>query len=445
VPDLPDESWVSHIEASRADAGRAYATVDRHRSDDPGTRVYRTDDFGEHWESIAADFPPNHYAHVVREDPRNPDVLYLGTELGIWTSLDRGESWSSLRLNLPPVAVRDIKVHERENDIVIATHGRSLWVLDDATVLQELASAQGRTAHAFTPRTATRFMAWAKRFSFDIGDRIFIGDNPPYGAMLSYYLSEEAVGAIAGEEDVDSAEITIRITDADGELVRRLEAPARMGVNRTAWDLRHGLETDEEAEGDSPFSRAPQGPLVVPGRYAAHFHVGADTLTVAVEVRLDPRHDVPFADLVAQRDAILALTELGQRITEAVEGLDAAKDQIDGLVERLKDEDDGEEIVEELEALADSIAELKGELTSSGGGRGLGGGRATVQSDLRRVSGGMASATARPTDAQTEWADRLSARAEELLRDAEELTGARMDQLNTRLQEAGVRLIGRSR
>ena len=168
-------------------------------------------------------------------------------------------------------------------------------------------------------RPATRFLPWAKRFSFDIGDRIFIGDNPPYGALLSYHLSDDAVSVVVGEEDPDSANVTILVTDADGAVVRRLEGPTRAGVNRTAWDLRHGFESGEEADGDNPFSRGPRGPLVVPGSYTVQYVVGDDTLTTAVEVRLDPRHEVSHTDLVAQRDAILKLMEMDRRITEAAD------------------------------------------------------------------------------------------------------------------------------
>ena len=225
VPDIPDGSWVSRVEPSRAAAGRAYVTFDRHRDDDMRPWVFRTDDYGESWLNVVGDLPSLGYAHVVREDPLNPNVIYVGTELGIFGSWSRGERWLDLRLGLPKVAVRDIYIHPRDNDLIIGTHGRSVFILDDIAPLQEIGSAVAADGWLFTPRTAVRYEPWAARFRFDIGDAVFVGENPPYGANLAFYLAP-GDSAVVADSDTDPAgdSVTVLITDMAGDTVRVLEA-----------------------------------------------------------------------------------------------------------------------------------------------------------------------------------------------------------------------------
>ena len=334
VPDLPDESWVSRVEPSRVDAGRAYVSFDRHRSDDMRPYVYRTDDFGESWTDVTGDLPQRGYVHVVREDPRNPELIYVGTELGIFASWSRGGEWHDIRLGLPRVAVRDIYIHPRDNDVIIGTHGRSAFVLDDATPLQELATAVELDAHLFTPRVATRYEPWAARFRFDLGDALFVGENPPYGALLSFYLSDldaasEAAqaGETAGaglldpgspdEGDARSSDsVTVVITTPEGDTVRTLSVERGSGVHRIAWDLRHQGAPSEEG-GAFRFSVA--GPRVLPGTYHVSL-IGVEDAAAApkeLQIRLDPTIDWE-PDLGAQHEALSTLFQLGLRGAESV-------------------------------------------------------------------------------------------------------------------------------
>ena len=218
--------WMSRIEASYADPKIAYLAVDAHRSGNDAPLLYRTADLGRTWQAIASDLPPNGPVKVVREDPFNPKLLYAGTEFGLFASFDQGGHWVKLG-QLPTVAVDDILVHPDTRDLVVATHGRSLYIIDDVRPLEELTpEVLGKEAHLFGPRPALGinllpgFADWA-------GNAIFRGDNPPEGAILSYYLKETT-----GEG------VKIAIENAAGQPVASLSGPGYAGLNRLTWDLK---------------------------------------------------------------------------------------------------------------------------------------------------------------------------------------------------------------
>ncbi|NNM33728.1 MAG: hypothetical protein HKO53_11715, partial [Gemmatimonadetes bacterium] len=349
VPGLPEDSWVSRVEPSRVEPGRAYVSFDRHRSDDMRPWVFHTDDFGASWTNATGDLPERGYVHVVREDPKNPDLIYVGTELGIFASWDRGGTWQDIRFGIPRVAVRDIYIHPRDNDIIIGTHGRSAFVLDDATPLQELTAAVAQDGYLFTPRVATRYEPWAARFRFDLGDGLFVGENPPYGALISFYLptlddapADDANNA-APNDAVDgetpgakpSADsVTLAITTVAGDTVRILKAEHTGGIHRVAWDLRHeGAPTEE----DDAFRFSPAGPRVLPGTYRVTLDGphAMPSMSGELQVRLDPRIDWG-PDLEAQQEALSDLFDMGLRGGDAVRRLDGARAQIEGLGPALK-------------------------------------------------------------------------------------------------------------
>ena len=360
VPDLPEDSWVSRVEPSRVEPGRAYVSFDRHRSDDMRPYVFRTDDFGATWTNVAEGLPARGYVHVVREDPKNPDLIYVGTELGIFASWRPGGDWHDIRFGLPPVAVRDIYIHPRDNDIILGTHGRGAFVLDDATPLQELPAALGQDAFLFTPRVATRYEPWAARFRFDLGDALFVGENPPYGAVLSFYLPEPVGSgdadpdvASVGSEPVDEGSeppgdsVTVIITTPQGDTVRTLETERTGGIHRLAWDLRQRGAPPEE--GDA-FRFSTAGPRVLPGTYRVLLQIadGAEPVSRELTVRLDPRIDWA-PDLAAQQAALEELFGMGLRVADAIRRLDQARSQLEGLRPAL------ERASEELAQAADSL------------------------------------------------------------------------------------------
>ncbi len=322
LPGLPPHSPVSHVEPSRTGDRMAYAAFDRHMFDDFRPHVFKTADGGRSWTRLTAGLPEKAYVHVLREDPRNPSLLYAGTELGLYASWNAGGSWLPLRLkNLPTVAVHDLLVHPRENDLVLGTHGRSIYILDDATPIQQLSPAVLATdTHLFDIRPALRFTARFTRYG--IGNKPFAGPNPPYGALLTYYLKEPAA---------EKATVKIEILDSAGRKIRELaRIPREQGLHRVHWDLRHEAArqrrppTEEETE----FTGPPRGPQVVPGVYTARLTAGDRVLEKPVEVRLDPALSVPQADLAAQFDHALRLRDMLSAVNETLLGLDSLKQQL---------------------------------------------------------------------------------------------------------------------
>ncbi|HEU0252688.1 MAG TPA: hypothetical protein VFR12_06605, partial [Pyrinomonadaceae bacterium] len=191
VSGVAANSPVSHVEPSRTNAGTAYVSFDRHMFDDFKPYIYKTTDQGRTWTNISGNLPAKAYVQVVREDPRNTNLLYAGTELGLYASYNNGTSWFPLNLkNLPNVAIHDIVVHPRENDLILATHGRSIWIFDDATVIQQMTpQILSSNAHLFAVRPGLRY---ASRFTrYGVGDKVFNGPNPANGALITYYLKDK--------------------------------------------------------------------------------------------------------------------------------------------------------------------------------------------------------------------------------------------------------------
>ncbi|MGH9332577.1 MAG: WD40/YVTN/BNR-like repeat-containing protein, partial [Vicinamibacteria bacterium] len=228
VPGVPKGSPVSHVEASRKGPGIAYVSFDRHMFDDLGPYVFRTENSGRSFVEIGRGLPENAYVWVLREDPRNPDLLYAGTELGLYATRDGGTSWERLHLkNLPTVAVHDLMIHPRENDLIVGTHGRGLFLFDDATPIQRIAETRDKSAHLFPIRRAVRFQVKPTRYG--IGDKTYVGPNPPYGALASYFLKEELD---------EKAALKLELLDEGGSVLRTIEKlPRKAGVQRTSWDL----------------------------------------------------------------------------------------------------------------------------------------------------------------------------------------------------------------
>lgn len=460
VPGLPEASWVSRVEASRAVAGRAYVAFDRHRDDDMRPWVFRTEDYGQSWTNITGDLPPVGYVHVVREDPRNPDLIYVGTELGIFASWSRGDRWLDIRLGLPKVAVRDIHVHPRDNDLIIATHGRSVFILDDVAPLQELGRAVAEDAWLFAPRDATRYEPWAARFRFDLGDAVFVGENPPYGASLSFYLapggspdgadpsgvtSEDGprgAGGPTADDDSTADSVSVVITEMGGDTVRVLRAERKDGVTRLTWDLREEGAAPPARREEYRFSPAPS--RVLPGDYRVSLQAGGATATPApqvVTVDLDPSIDWN-PDLDGQRRALRALYDMGQRGADAVRRLDRLQGQLDALETRLGelvDRHPGKELqpaVDSLSARADSLREALSRDDSERPGS------EAVLARIQAIYGQIGRSTNAPTTAQATWSETFGNELDAVLRDVTRLMGEDVPRLNERFRAAGVPAIG---
>ncbi|MFY9607479.1 MAG: hypothetical protein WAU45_02550, partial [Blastocatellia bacterium] len=366
VPKIPANSPVSHVEPSRTNAAVAYASFDRHMFDDFRPYVYKTTDAGKTWSDVTGNLPQKGYVHVVREDPRNSSLIYAGTELGLFVSYDDGKTWASLGMkNLPNVAVHDIKVHPRDNDLILATHGRSIWIFDDATPIQQMNSnIASSAAYLFDVRPALRFTS---RFhKYGTGDKQFTGPNPPYGALVTYYLKDKPD---------EKTEVKLQVLDSTGKVIRELKnVPKEPGLNRASWDLRYEgprtrkPPTDEELA----FSAGPVGPRVLPGTYTLRLMVGDKTLDKKVDVKLDPSISVSTADLQTQLDQSLKLRDMQSALTDGIRAVDSVKEQLEHINKTVKDRMPGapEELTKTIADYQKQVEELQGKLVRPEGGLG---------------------------------------------------------------------------
>ena len=309
VQGVPDGTYVSRVTASVAGEGVAYATFDAHRDGDFAPYVFRTEDFGASWEPLMEDLPSGSVNDIV-EHPDAPHVLFLGTEHHLFASTDAGANWARWE-GMPTTHYDDILIHPREKDLVLGTHGRSIWILDDTRPLAEwTGSVAASAAHIFSVRDAIIFQYW-KDTSYR-GQAEYAGENPLYGALITYKL-----GSGSG-----SAFLTIR--GPNGEVIRRYEVPGEEGLHRVNWDLRYPADPGGGPERwthfqheELPRSVGPQGYLVSPGRYTATLE--ARGTTVSTEIRVLPDPEMPLETTQYQeREAFLkGLTELEEQITEA--------------------------------------------------------------------------------------------------------------------------------
>ncbi len=265
--------YVSRVEASYFDPGTAYVSIDGHKSDDLRPYVYVTRDYGESWVEITSNLPEYGNVNTVRQDPHNPTLLYAGTEFGVFVSLDEGAEWHRFMPGLPVVRIDDLVVHPRDNDLVLATHGRSIWIMDDVTALQSLKDEVLESdVHLFEPRDAVLWKEDIRQDREVPGNKNWRGDNAPPGTAIQYYLGSEPDG-----------EVSIRISDPiSGEVVRDLEGTAWTGLNRVQWDLSKNPEEPEE--GEEPED---EGPPAGPGVYRVTLAVDAVERSTLVTVHDD--------------------------------------------------------------------------------------------------------------------------------------------------------------
>ncbi|HVH69605.1 MAG TPA: hypothetical protein VNB49_00650, partial [Candidatus Dormibacteraeota bacterium] len=351
-PGVPKGTYVSRVVASKTGEGAAFATFDGHRSDDYGIYIFATTDYGETWKSIRNGIPDSAGTmHVIREHPRNTNLLFAGTEFGLWVSWDRGANWTALKNNFPTVPVDDIEIQARENDLVLATHGRSIWIFDDLAPIEKMdGNVTNSPLTFFPPRTATTWFTRQRRWS--AGQQMFTAKNPPYGALLSYCLKEaippEAPktnkddnkdapqerprsGARAEAAEKKEGRVKITVLDKDGKVIRELDGPGAAGVNRTNWDLREnppGEPTPEQQEAIAAgFGFGPRGPLVEPGEYTVKIKAGDKEATQKVTVEDDNRVTISAADRATRHEAIeklYAMAKTTDKDRRTIEGMQTA-------------------------------------------------------------------------------------------------------------------------
>ena len=312
IPGMPTYGSVRHLEPSRYDAGTAYIICDAHQENNRDPWIYKTTDFGKTWKLIVNGIPKSmlSYAHIIREDPVRRGLLYAGTELATYVSFDDGEHWQSLQLNMPPAPIYGMVIQEHFNDLVIATYGRGIWILDDLSPLQKMTpEIAASSAHLFAPRPAYRFDSYNGQVAgFDDPTA---GQNPPYGAGINYWLKAAS-----------QAPPSLAIMDAGGKTVRTIRGTNNPGLNRVTWDLRNEptktprlrtkpmyneeFQLDPDGTRDAPgfgaFSvRQP------PGRYSVQLTVDGQTSSQPLEVRKDPNSRNTDQEIQASTERLLAL------------------------------------------------------------------------------------------------------------------------------------------
>lgn len=350
VPGVPKGSYVSRVEASRTGEGAAYVAFDGHRGDDFKPYLFRSEDFGQTWRSLAGNLPMGAAISVVREHPTNPDLLFAGTESGLWVSWNRGGAWHKVTSKLPTVPVDDLLVHPAEGDLVIGTHGRGVYILDDAAPLAALgASVLASDLHVFDMRRATQYRVYNHKGN--TGHKAFLAANPPDGALITYCLK-----SAPGEKD----DVKIVVKDGTGALIRTLEAPKekRAGLNRVNWDLRHEPPVPPDPERPA-FLGPPRGPFVPPGTYTVTVSAGSFSASRPVEVEEDPRIRLGEAERRLWYDQTRAAAKLWTRADAANRATAPLKKQLGELQEALKKDARATPALNEaVKALADKVEAL---------------------------------------------------------------------------------------
>ena len=317
VSDLPKLSWVSWVEASVHDRATAYATFDRHTFGDMAPHAYKTTDYGKTWSTvIAPDSGVRGYAHVIKEDAFSPNILFLGTEFGLWVSLDGGKHWAEYKgHNFPSVAVRDIVVQPRERDLVVATHGRGIWIIDDITPLRHLTpELLSKEATFLEGRPAQQRIntsgGWPE------GSAAFSGPNPPNGAWITYYQRKRHI----------FGRMKLEVFDSTGKLVDTLPSNNRRGISRVEWPMR--LKAPRVPRAATAAFEASEGPRVVPGTYTVKMTRGNDTYTEQLAVGLDPRVKFSVEDRKQNFDASMRVYYLLGDMSFDVERINGIRDAL---------------------------------------------------------------------------------------------------------------------
>jgi len=456
MPGLPEQTYITRIVASHADAGTVYAAGDNHRNDDFAPYVYVSSDYGTSWRRITSGLPGGWSVNALAQHPRAANVLFTGNEIGVYFSIDAGASWHPLRNGLPTVPVDDIVVHPRDNDLVIGTHGRGIWIMEDITPIERLTpQVLAADAHLFPVRPAVSYTRYDPQ-EWPAG--VWQADNPDQGARIRYHLGTPARGAAVAEQgeaggngsptgngspagngsgpmaddgrgsaqEAPDTGVTITLFDAGGTAVRELDGAGDVGLHEVVWDFRH--EPAYESEGGGGFfGGGGEGPKVLPGTYTARLDVpGAGSSDTPVEVRLDPRVEIDRADLMARQEAMMRSFSLAKPVYEAGQAVNRIRRQLTDAQRRVEEHADAPEtLTDEIDAISEALDEVNDDLGDARQGAG--------------VRGRLEDAHVRPTADQL-W---LIERGWEMLPGAiERLNGLitdRVPALYDAMNEAGIR------
>jgi photosystem II stability/assembly factor-like uncharacterized protein len=399
VPDLPKSSLVSWVEASLYDGATAYAAFDRHTFGDMEPHVYKTTDYGKTWTPVvAAASGVRGYAHVIKEDTVAPNLLFLGTEFGLWISLDGGKHWAQYKGHeFPDVAVRDIVVHPRESDLVVATHGRGIWIVDDITPLRKLTpEVMAQDAIFLQGKPAQQRLnangGWPE------GSAVFTGANPPDAALITYFQKKRHI----------FGKMKLEIFDSQGKLVDTLPPNSRRGISRVEWPMR--LKAPHVPPAASAAFEADEGPRVLPGTYTVKMTRGKETYTTQLVVGLDPRANFTLEDRKLEFDAAMRAYNLLGDMSFDVDRINGVRDALMDRAGKLKGD---EAFGKRLQNLAQKADEMRKKIVATKEG-----GAITGEEHIREMTtglyGDLLSYDGRPTDYQVARIDSLKKELEDV-------------------------------
>ena len=373
---IPEWTTVNMIELSTHDPGRAFLAVHKYRLDDFTPYIFRTNDYGKNWSLITSNngIPSNHFVRVVREDPARKGLLYAGTEFGMYISFNDGKSWQSFQLNLPVVQVADMVI--KEKNLVVATHGRSFWILDDLTPLHQITEEVAKSkAYLFKPREAYR----VEGRSMD-------------GAGVYYYLAKESDG-----------EVKLEFLDLEGKVINSFSSKkgrnlsAKAGMNRFIWDMRYPRA--DVVPDTSCFGRN-AGPRVVPGTYQVRMTVGEWAQTQSFEVKKDPRLSTTQEDFQKQFDLAIKIRDKLTELNDAIRKIRDVRDQVENLIHTLKKAGYGDEIAQASNELIKKLTSMEDKLIQKENKKGADGLNFPAQLDCHFIAvlSVVLSTETRPTD-----------------------------------------------
>jgi photosystem II stability/assembly factor-like uncharacterized protein len=420
VPGLEKNSWVSTVEASRFDEGTAYATFDRHTFGDMKPYAYKTADYGKTWTSL--NLQENGvlgYAHVIKEDTVDSKLLFVGTEFGLWISVDGGQHWAQYKgSDFPAVAVRDLVVHPRASDLVLATHGRGIWIIDDISPLRALTpDLMTKDASLVEGPPAIQYLnangGWPQ------GDASFTGPSRPTDAFIDYYQKHRHI----------FGDLKIDILDQDGKLVDTIPGSKHRGLNRAQWSMR--LRPPIVPPAASALFSAAQGPRVLPGTYTIKMTKGDQTYTEALKVVLDPRAKFTVEDRKVQFDLIMKLDKMLGHMSYAVAAIQGARDAAAARSAKLPEKDP---LRGRLRQLSTDLDGLRSRIVATKEGGAITG-EERIREHLGDLYGDVNTYEGRPTDYQTARAASLGHELEDVIVDFRKLTDKELPGINASLQK----------
>jgi photosystem II stability/assembly factor-like uncharacterized protein len=418
IKGLPKNAWVTSVEPGHFDEGTIYATFDMHTFGDMRPYAYKSTDYGKTWTPlISADGPVRGYAHVIKEDLVNKNLLFVGTELGLWVSLDGGAKWSRYKGgDMPAVAVRDLAIHPRDNDLVIATHGRGIWIIDDITPLRALTPAVLAKNVAFMPARATVqkpgvFGGWA------YGDASFIGPNPPDDAVITYYLQKRH---IFGDMKID-------VLDSTGKVVGSLPTTKRRGLSRVTWSMR--LKPPTVPPAASAAFGATTGPRLLPGTYTVRMMKDKDTLTTPLVVVPDPRLKHTAQDRAAQFALSVRLADMLSQMSSVVVRLNDVRLALDDRASKLQPNDP---LTSRLHSASEAVDAMRKKIVATKEG-GMITGEERLRENLADLYGAVNGYDGRPTQMELDRADAIGREVADISRDFDAWMSRELPAINTAL------------